>query len=227
MDGTEREVLALLQERGARSPTEVAQTLDVSVQTASRNLRKLVDRGFAVENRMDPDRRDGRRGYKAYEPVEVVELFAGYDGKIVERSLGLSPDKKSVLSVWTVPQAEYHPVLLSYLFTPLDLEPWSSGDVRAIAVFGPVARGEATDDSDIDVLVVCDDAVETDDLPMSSLRLRGHVFSHRFVTVSDLAQGIETGTPALQGLLEEAVVVYDPSGVLRDSRRHIDATSTG
>ncbi|PSQ04210.1 hypothetical protein BRC97_11780 [Halobacteriales archaeon QS_6_71_20] len=62
IDGTEREVLDLLFDR-PRSPTEIAEELGVSVQTASRTLRSLADDGYAAETRGGSG-----HGYKRYEP---------------------------------------------------------------------------------------------------------------------------------------------------------------
>ncbi|PSQ50619.1 hypothetical protein BRD12_04435 [Halobacteriales archaeon SW_12_67_38] len=107
---TEREVLELLLER-PRSPTEVADELEVSVQTASRTLKQLVEREFAERTR-----EGGNRGYKQYRAQDFAQVFAGYDGRLFERTLDLTDTQRLVTSILKVPQSEFQQVLLSRLF---------------------------------------------------------------------------------------------------------------
>lgn len=220
--GTEREVLELLLAR-PRSPTEVAEELDVSVQTASRNLKKLVDRGFAER------RRNGGgegRGYTRYRVREFARLLAGYDGELVEETLELSPDKRAVLSTWKVPQAEFHPVLLSYLFAVDSAR--VEFDVVGIVVYGSVARGDAQVDSDVDILLVYEndelraeerlDTTFTTDGRLVSPRER-RVISETWFTRQEFEGAADTGSRFLRNVLDEGIVLYDPEEVIRDARR--------
>lgn len=232
LHGTEQEVLQLLLE-SERTPTEVAAALGVSVQTASRNLKDLVERGYA-RLVTDPERRrrgrEGRRGYKLYEAREFAHLFAAYGDELVDRPLDLTADKRAVLSAWTVPQADFHPVLLSYLFSPPDEDRY--GEIEALAVYGSVARGEAKPDSDVDVLVVCDDSVDTDETGATTTRRSAgtgefrtaRVISEQWFTRREFENGLEAGSQFLHDVLPEAIVLYDPDDVIRDARQE---TGTG
>ena len=112
LEGTEREVLELLLER-PRSPTEVADELEVSVQTASRTLKQLVEREFAERTR-----EGGNRGYKQYRAQDFAQVFAGYDGRLFERTLDLTDTQRLVISILKVPQSGFQQVLLSRLVFP-------------------------------------------------------------------------------------------------------------
>ena len=223
LDGTEREVLERLFDR-PRSPTEVAEDLGVSVQTASRNLKRLAERGYAERT----DRGSGR-GYKRYRAAEFAHLFAGYDGKLRERTLSLSEDKRAILSVWAVPQPEFHPVLTAYLFTTVKqfAEP-EEIDVAAILVYGSVARGTAEPESDVDVLVVYDD-MEDMDTVSNRPYLHGsgwlgfgedRLVSEQWFSREEFHDGREAGSQFLRTVLDEGIVLYDPEGVIRDARRN-------
>lgn len=222
LDGTERDVLELLL-GGQRTPTEVAQALSVSVQTASRTLKQLDGRGLARE--VPRERRDGGgRGYKPYEARAFARVFAGYDGALVDRTLTVTEDKRAVLSVWQIPQAEFHPVVLSYLFAPPDEPRYDA--VEALAVYGSVARGEAKPDSDVDVLVVCEESVDTDEIYSTTFRRGGgvgafrdeRVVSETWYTVGEFEDAVAAGSQFLDDALAEAVVLYDPDDVIRDVR---------
>lgn len=222
LEGTEREVLELLLER-PRSPTEVAEELGVSVQTASRNLKTLVEREFATETREGEG-----RGYKRYQAREFARVFAGYEGGLVDRTLTLTPEKRAVLSVWDVPQPEFHPTLLSYLFAAVEgYAPPDRYEVVAIVVYGSVARGEAKPDSDVDVLVVYDE-VEDIDAALNRPATYGNgwlgfgeerVVMEEHFSLPEFSGALDAGSQFLRNVLEEGIVLYDPEGVIRGARQ--------
>ena len=216
LEGTERKVLELLLER-PRSPTEVADELGVSVQTASRNLKQLVEREFAERTH-----NGGGRGYKRYRAREFAQVFAGYDGELVEKTLPISDEKRAVLSIWQVPQPEFHPILLSYLFVPDDE---FAAMTKAVVVYGSVARGEAMDDSDIDILIVRDSSredgihTETVNWEVSRIQSSSRVLSETFYPVDEFHDALDVGSQFLRNVLDEGIVLYDPEGVIRDAKR--------
>lgn len=213
--------MELLLER-PRSPTQVAEELGVSVQTASRNLKKLVEEGFAEQRRAGSD--EGR-GYKRYQVREFARLLAGYDGELFEETLDLATDKRAVLSTWKVPQEEFHPVLLSYLFAAdgarIEL------DVVGIVVYGSVARGDARPDSDVDVLLVYDDdGSRTEEYVDATFGTDGslvapnakRVISETWFTREEFGGAADAGSQFLRNVLDEGIVLYDPEGVIRGVR---------
>lgn len=222
LEGTEREVLELLVER-PRSPSEVAEELGVSVQTASRNLKQLVEREFAERTRNGEG-----RGYKRYRAREFVWMFAGYDGKLIDRSLKLTSEKRAVLSVLKVPQEEFHPALLSYLFADVERQaPSDLYEVTALVVYGSVARGDAKPDSDIDILVVYD-WVDDVDSALNRPFMYGdnwlgfggeRVVDEKPFSIPQFRDALDAGSQFLRNVLEEGITLYDPEGVIRDAKR--------
>lgn len=226
LDGTAREVLELLAER-PRSPTEVAEELGVSVQTASRNLKQLAERRYAEETRGGEG-----RGYKRYRMLEFAQVFAGFDGELFERTLELTGTHRVVLSIMRVPQPEFHPILLSRLFYEEDVD--LSVHAEAIVLYGSVARGDATEESDIDLLIVYDPGPDTAEGtqrrevdqsragswwggPLASGDER--VISEEWFTVSEFRDGLDTGSQFLHSALDEGIVLYDPEEVIRGARQ--------
>lgn len=225
--GTEREVLELLLEH-PRSPSTVATELDVSVQTASRNLKKLVDKGYAERTSDETD-----PGYKQYRACEFAHVLAGYDGGLFDQTLPLSADKRAVLSVWKIPQSEFHPPLLSLLFAS-DADRANLG-ITAIVVYGSVARGTAQQDSDIDVLFLYDpnkaswdtvDEIDVNDFLDTVYTTSGGivaseretVISEMWYSTSEFRDAIDAGSQFLRNVLDEGIILYDPQNVVRDAR---------
>ena len=222
LEGTEREVLELLLER-PRSPTEVADKLGVSVQTASRNLKRLVEREFAEQTREGEG-----RGYKRYQAREFAQVFAGFDGMLFQQTLNLPPEKRAILSVWQIPQEEFHPVLLSYLFADVERQaPSDLYEIAAIIVYGSVARGDAQLDSDIDILVIYK-WVEDVDSALNRPFVYGdnwlsfgeeRMIDEKPYSIPEFRDALDAGSQFLGNVLDEGIVLYDPEGVIRDARR--------
>lgn len=225
--GTEREVLELLLDR-PRSPTTVAKELDVSVQTASRNLKKLVENGYAEQTSDDTD-----PGYKQYRASEFAHVLAGYDGELFEQTLSLSADKKVALSVWKIPQPEFHPPLMSLLFAP-DVDRAKLG-ITSIVVYGSVARGTAEPDSDIDVLFLYDpsdasrsnvDEINVNDFLDTVYTTGGgivasereKVISEMWYSTTEFQEAVNAGSQFLRNVLDEGIILYDSQNVVRDAR---------
>ena len=187
----------------------------MSVQTASRTLKQLVEREFAERTR-----EGGNRGYKQYRAQDFAQVFAGYDGRLFERTLDLTDTQRLVTSVLKVPQSEFQQVLLSRLFFGDDGD--LSLHAEAIVLYGSVARGEATKESDIDLLIVYSPEYEFDgelhrsevDSSKSYTWWGGplgpeteHVVSEEWFTISEFRDGLDAGSQFLRNVLDEGIVL--------------------
>lgn len=216
--------LAVLRELldGERSASDIAESLDVDISTAYRRLKSLEERGFVAQV---GERSGTTRSYKLYEATEFARLFGVVEGAILDETVALTPDKKAILSVWKIPQPEFHPPLFTFLFAPHGEDYYSK--IKAVAVYGSVARGEARPDSDIDVLVVCDDDVNPEDIYAKSFStgsvLEGfgdkRVISQEWFTREEFAEGLKAGSEFLENALSEAIVIYDPENVIQNARK--------
>lgn len=227
LEGTEREVLELLAER-PRSPTEVAEVLGVSVQTASRTLKRLARQRYAERTTAGEG-----RGYKRYRAREFAHVFAGFDGEVFERNLEIGPVQRAAVSVLSVPEPSVHSILFEYLFDSDTVE--RSLFAKGIIVYGSVARGEANENSDIDLFVVYDpnpDGLETEyedpiEKTSKSSRMAGgaidieteRVVSEEWFSVSEFHDGLGAGSQFLRNVLDEGIVLYDPEEVIRRARQ--------
>ena len=222
INDTERETLALVARR-PRSPTEVADELGVSVQTASRTLRNLAGEGLVrtVRGSQRPD----ARGYKLYSATDFAALFANVGGELVDEQLSVGRVERMAISALRIPQSEFRAAVLSYLFQP-GADRYRE-HVEGIAVYGSVARGEAGPDSDVDLLVLLDTDPESVGVRQSVMdrrtvtvgeTTRTSVLSKTYMTVDGFEESVAAGSQFLQSVLDEAIVLYDPNEVFRDVR---------
>jgi DNA-binding transcriptional ArsR family regulator/predicted nucleotidyltransferase len=217
--GTRREIVEILS-KGEASATEIAEELDLSLPTIHRHLTSLREKGYVRES----GKRSGKtRPYKLYSVEESAYLFSILGSEIVERSLDLTAAHETLFSILQVPQTEFHPVLISHLFSlPAD---WEGRKIHSIAVYGSVAHGDATEESDIDLLFVTEKA-EQDDVFTDSLILDNvveefdnrRIVSNKVLTIDEMREGIELDSQFLRNVVEEMIILYDPDDFLTDVR---------
>lgn len=221
--GTRREIVETLLE-GDASATEIAEELDLSLQTIHRHLTSLREEGYIRES----GKRSGKtRPYKLYSVEKSAYVFSLFDRKIVERSLDPTEAHETLFSILQVPQVEFHSVLISYLFGLPD--DWETRKIHSIAVYGSVARGDATVESDIDLLFITKET-EQDDIFADSFITDNvieefgnrRIVSNKVLTVDEIREGIELDSQFLRNVLSEMIILYDPDNFLKDIRESYD-----
>lgn len=236
--GTKRDVVEILAD-GEAAPTDIADELDVSVQTVHRHLQSLREDGYV---RKSGKRAGTTRPYTLYAIEETGHLFSVRDGKVAERTLDLGDVQKLLFSILEVPQETFHLPLLSYLVDP----PGTMDGIEAVAVYGPVARGDATEDNDVDLLFVTEDDDATlpdapavvpasfdaeargpegfEDDACDSDELDGEcVVTIESVTRPELREAVERDDELLWDAVRESITLYDPDGVLRDAKSECES----
>jgi predicted nucleotidyltransferase/DNA-binding transcriptional ArsR family regulator len=198
--------------------------MDLSVQAVYAHLSALEEDRYVTQT----GRRDGTtRPEKLYTVNESAYVFAAFDGTLSERQFELAQTHKTVLSVLSVPQPEFHAPLLSYLFSSSPNWP----QPRLIVVYGSVARGTAEEGSDIDLLHVVPgsrdlwsreryDALGEDVVIETGLESGPkRILSREWFTEDEFEQGLDAGSPFLRNVLDEAIALFDPDDLLGEYRR--------
>jgi predicted nucleotidyltransferase/DNA-binding transcriptional ArsR family regulator len=144
--------------RAGWTPTDLAQELDKSRNTVYNHLESLYDQGVLTKTQVAAKTRP-----KTEYSIEdgFMQYIAVLPGHYTEKSLELTPEKQTVLRTWSVPQEEFQPYIESY-WRSVKNEIDYRGEIKAVAVYGSVARGQPDEDSDIDFLLITDE--ESEDL---------------------------------------------------------------
>ena len=209
--GTAREeVLEKLAERDWTA-TDLAADLDKSTAAVYHHLDALAERGVASKRQVAAKTRP-KTEYSIDEGF--VQYLTVLPGQYAQGTLPLDANKRALLAIWTIPQPEFHPYLETLWFQLREED-----GLVAIAVYGSVARGDADEESDIDVLLLADTDHEE--------RLKDAYGTQRFkyqdgtklgmaqvYTPESYRTSLAGGSDFLDGIRDELHVVFDPDGVL-------------
>lgn len=86
--------------------------------------------------------------------------------------------------------------------------------IQSIVIYGSVARGEATEDSDIDVLVLSDDKRVREKVSDIAYEIDFEYDFETFImpihlTTKEFEHRIKVGSPFTSSILKEGVILYD------------------
>ncbi len=194
------------------TPTDLAEELGVSRNTAYNHLDDLERLGVLTTRKVAAKTRP-KTEYSVGDGF--FQYVAVLPGQFERDALDVTPNKRAMFRIWAVPQPEFHPVLERYWFelkTDDDIE--LREDVVAVGVYGSVARGDADEDSDVDVLLVLDD--ESLEPPVSGAKIiqteRGsRLCMTETFSRTDYRESLAQGSDFLENVLAEIRPIYDPN----------------
>jgi predicted nucleotidyltransferase/DNA-binding HxlR family transcriptional regulator len=216
-----KEILRKLSEQDW-TPTDLAEELERSRNTIYNHLTDLHEQGVLTKKKVAAKTRPKTEYSIGDGFMQYVTVLPG---KYTEKTVELTPRKQAVLRIWDIPQEEFQPFVESYwwgLKNNADID--YREDLKAVAVYGSVARGQADDDSDIDFLVITDDEeaeeVVTDTL--GSVRLKAEGSSKIGMTETYSAEeyrnSLAHSSDFLEKIQDELHVIYDPDRYLRNPK---------
>lgn len=212
VSAAKREVLEKLAERDW-SPTDLAAELGKSPETVYNHLNDLAEQGILTKQQVAAKTRP-KTEYSIGDGV--IQYITVLPDQFVEGSLQVTESKEAMFRMWAIPQEEFHPYLERYWWTlRLHQDVDFHDDITAIGVFGSVARGDASDDSDIDVLVVTPSqhskSTVADLLGSTMLDADGarRLGMTEVYTEGEFQDSLAHGSDFLESVLEEFHPLYD------------------
>jgi len=201
------------------TPTDLADELGTSVNTVYNHLEELHERGLLTGEQV-PAKTRPKTKYSIGNGF--LQYIAVFPGRYTEKSLELTPEKHAMLHIWDLPQEEFHPFVQQYwwgLTNSADVDYREA--VKAVAVYGSVARGDADTDSDVDCLVITEDDSTADIVTtdMGTLRVdangRSKIFLTETYSIEDYRKSRAHGSDFLNEIQNELQIIYDPERILQ------------
>lgn len=224
VSGAKREILRMLAEQDW-SPTDLADELGKSTETVYNHLHDLEEQGVLTKTQVPAKTR----------PKTVYSIGAGLiqyvtvlPGQFQEGALQMDETKEVMFRIWAIPQNEFHPFLERYwwsmkIHADIDLE----RDIEAIGVFGSVARGEATSESDIDLLVIASGGEEKADIEYGfgsailEVGDESRLGMTEVYTAEEYRNSLVHESDFLLSIQDELHPIYDPDRILIDPEKVI------
>jgi predicted nucleotidyltransferase/DNA-binding HxlR family transcriptional regulator len=213
-----KQILEKLAER-AWSPTDLAEELDKSRNTVYNHLEDLHNQGALTKRKVAAKTRP-KTEYSIGDGF--IQYIAALPGQYTEKTLELTPEKQATLRIWNLPQEELQPYIEKYWWrikNSADLD--HQEDIKAVAVYGSVARGQADKDSDIDFLIVTKDK-NTENVVaenLGSLRIQTHQGSKIGMTeaysMEEYRNSLAHQSDFLHNIQDELHIIYDPERILQ------------
>lgn len=200
------------------TPTDLAAELGKSPETVYNHLNELQELGALSKQKVAAKTRP-KTEYSL--GTGFVQYVAALPGRFEERVFELDDRKGPVVSIWNVPQPEFHPYLEDLwwglrLNDDVDLET----EVAAFAVYGSVARGTAEQDSDVDLLAVVEDRHAEERLTellgtrVVETEVGRKLVATQVYTREDYRESETRGSDFLAGIRDDLHPIYDPERLL-------------
>lgn len=211
-----RRVLERLSERDW-APTDLADELGTSPEAVYNHLAELADLGLARTSQV-PAKTRPKTAYSIGRGF--IQFFVVAPGTVAERRITLNDHNEPLVRIWTLPQAELHPFLQEFWWVLTHQSDARLGeDIRAVGVYGSVARGAADPDSDIDVLLVAADETVAESLRerVGVLRLEAtgdsRILLAEIYPVDEYEASLDHDSHFLEAALADLHPLYDPDRI--------------
>lgn len=197
------------------TPSDLAKKLGTSLQNVQFQLSRLEAAGIVKKAGKAAST---RRPFTVYSLgqgfVILAKALPGGEAEIIQ--LAADETKKVQLRIWAIPQQGFHYFLDKFWW---DLQE-NLADIEALAVYGSVARGDAREDSDIDVLVITGKPEQMEKklrVVVTNPAGEGRLIMPKCYTGSLLGKSLKAGSAFANNLLKDMRIIYDPQNVLKEA----------
>ncbi len=198
-----------------RTSSELAKQFKTSLSNISQQLSELESFGIVKKAGVEKGK---RRPFLRYSldkgfiflieaiPKETRKIFLEADENI-----------KTHMRIWSIPQKEFHYYVESLWW---ELQNYLD-NIVSFAIFGSVAKGNAREDSDIDVLIIAEKNAEEFEKKFSAkivgLKERGKMIMAQVFSTADFEKALEESAFAKQ-IISSMIIICDKNGFLCSMR---------
>ncbi len=194
-------------EHAERTPTELSERMNLTISSVNKHLKDLEKIGLVTKT----GKKEGKtRSYWKYQLKEFIYFIASLDGEIQKKEIELNENQKTHLRIWSIPQPQFHkPLEKLWCKVQEDLE-----KIKAIAIYGSVAKGNAREDSDIDLLIITEQNQDELEDKYGAKVIGGKMFMAKTFSENNFKENLEKESKFSQNTLKESKILYDPQDLL-------------
>ncbi len=222
--GKRWEIIRILSE-GDRTPTEMAKMLKISLPALHKHLVSMESEGLI---RKEGIIKGKTRPYATYTLGNGFVYFAkAVKGGAEQGIIEADDDVKLRLNIWSIPQKEYHAYIEAFWWKIQE----DISDIDAVAVFGSVAKGNAREGSDIDVILLAKSGAKKLEKKFSATAVgkqgkKAVVMAQVFET-EDFRNSLAKCSKFAEEVMKGNKVIYDPLNVFYGLKHGRPETKAG
>lgn len=198
-----------------KTPSELAIKLNLSLPSIHTQLKQLEREQLIYRE----EKKSGKtRPFTVYSLREgFLSITEAIPGEICKIRLNADEEIKLHLRIWSIPQKKYHHFIESYWWK---LEKYAE-DIEAMGIYGSVARGNAREDSDIDVLLLIKDRRKikkyTGKIGVKDVGAAGssELVVAQIFDYEGFAKSLKNGSKFASEVAKDLIIVYDPCQKLK------------
>ncbi len=216
LEGNRWKIIELLAE-GKKTPTDLAKLLKISMPSLHKHMACLEKEKMVVRT---GEKKGKTRPYAEYSLGQgFVYFIKALPGEAEQKFLAVDENMKIHLRIWAIPQKEYHYYIEMFWWElQAHLE-----DIISLGVYGSVARGDAKEGSDIDILLlVKKDVKKYEKLYGAKLigpKGKGEMIMTQVFEAKDFENSLKKGSKFAQEALKDIKVIYDKDDIIERLKR--------
>lgn len=197
--------------QGDKTPTELSKRLKLSLPSIHEQLKALEQKNLIEKKGQVKGK---TRPYAEYSIGNGFIYFMKVLPKETEqRFLPIDENLKLHLRIWSIPQKRYHYYLENFWWRIQDyLE-----DIETIVIYGSVAKGEAREDSDIDILILVKKDVKKYEEKFNAFavgpRGKKEIIMTQIFQISDFENSLRRGSKFSNEVMKNHKIIYDPNKI--------------
>jgi predicted nucleotidyltransferase/biotin operon repressor len=205
--------------REIKTQAELARELKISLAAISKEIKELLALGLIRE----VEKRQAKtKPYKCYRLNEFLYFVgATKEEGIDSKFLAIDDYLRVHLNIWKIPQKEFHYFIENFFFTNICNNKEIFANIESFAVFGSVAKGTATEGSDIDVLIITNDAKQMLNrlggesfLVENNFEKKTKIIMLQIFEKDEFLESYKKGSKFVKEILSNMIIVYDKRNFL-------------